>query len=149
MLLRVNSLEGKICQISFQVPILYPFPSHEYLVTYGHWDFYVLLRLYTCCYNFIVEKFVKLVSSFQFYISFQPTNTFLHIFIGLVTCCYALLPVVIYLDGKSFVKLVPRFPFYIRFQPTNTLLHMFIGLFTCCCALLPVVTSLEGKILSN
>ena len=52
-------------------------------------------------------------------------------FIGLVTCCYALLPVVTSSEGKKFVKVGSRFPFYIRFQHTNTLLHLFIGLVTC------------------
>ena len=102
----VNSLERKSCQISFQVPILYTFPTHEYLVTYSHWACYVLLRVVTCCYIFRGEKFVKLFSRFPFYIRFQSTNTLLHMFIGLVTCCYALLPVVSlsnYSPGSHFI----------------------------------------------
>ena len=66
-------------------------------------------------------------------------------FIGLVTCCYALLPVVTSLEKKYLVKLVSMLHFYTRFQLTDTLLHMFIGLVTCCYTLLPVVTSLEEK----
>ena len=72
----------------------------------------------------------KLVSSFHFYVSFQPTNTLLKKFI------LGLLRVVTSLEKKCFVKLVARLHFYISFQPTNTLLHMSIGLVTSCYLLL-------------
>ena len=39
-----------VCQCTFQVTILYSFPTHEYLVAYVHWACYVLLRVVTCCY---------------------------------------------------------------------------------------------------
>ena len=125
--------------------------THEYLVAYVPWACYVLLRLVTCCYIFRGETFLKLDSRFPFYIRFQPTNTFLHMSIGLVTCCLRLLRVVTcyyIFRRKKIVKLDSRFPFYIRFQPTNTLLHMFIRLLrvvTCCYALLHFITYLEGK----
>ena len=45
-----------VCQSTFQVPILYSFPTHEYLVAYGHWACYVLLRVFTCCYIFRGEN---------------------------------------------------------------------------------------------
>ena len=82
---------GKVCLSTFQVPISYSFPTHEYLVTYFYLVCYEFLRLAICCYLFIGERFVKLVSRFPFHIGFQPTNTMLHMFIGLVTCCYVLL----------------------------------------------------------
>ena len=97
--------------LSNQFPgsLLYQFPTHDYLVTYVHWPCYVMLPVVT----YLEEKRrVKLVSSFTFVlvsnpqigenvyqtsfqvhfcISFQPSNTLLHILAGLVTFCYRLL----------------------------------------------------------
>ena len=65
---------------------------------------------------------------------FQPGIACYILSLGLlcvVTCCYALLPVVTSLEGKKSAKLVSRLHFYISFQQPNTLLHMFRGLVTC------------------
>ena len=79
-----------ICQFTFQVPILYSFPRHEYLVTYAHWACYVLLRVVTCCYIFrgeIVCQSWFPGSHLHMFVS-NVTNTLLPMrFIGLVTCC--------------------------------------------------------------
>ena len=139
----------KVCQNRFQVPILYQFPTHEYLVTYVHWACYVLLRVVTRCYMLLHPQREKVCQiTFQVPIFHSlPTHEYLAAYVHqAVTCCYVLLRVVTFyyiFRGEKFVKLVSRFQFIIRFQPTNTLLHRFIGLVTCCSALLSVVTSLK------
>ena len=93
----VTSLEAK--GLSNQFP-----DSHFIFVSNPRIPCYIcslgLLRVVTCFYIFRCETFVKLVSMFPFYIRFQPMNTFLHMFIGLVTCFYVLLLVVTSLEGK-------------------------------------------------
>ena len=106
-----------VCQSTFQVPISYSFPTHEYLVAYVHWACYVLFRVVTCCYIFTGAMFVKVISRLTFYIRFQPTNTLLHTFIGLVTCCYAWLPVVTSLEGQSLSKYFPGLHFIFVSNP--------------------------------
>ena len=109
--LLLHPYRENVCQSTFKFPILYSFPTHEYLVACVHSACYVLLHVVTCCYIFRGQKFVKLFCRFPFYIRLKPTNTLLAMFIGLVTCCYALLPVVTSLEGKTFVKVLSRFPF--------------------------------------
>ena len=192
----------KVCQIRFQVPILYSFPTHEYHAAYVHQAVtccYVLLRVITFYYIFRGETFVKLVSRFPFYISSNPRIPCCICPLGLlrvVKGCYALLHVITSLEGKSLSNQFPgshfifisnpRIPccicllgcyvllrvvtrcyillqlqrgnvsqisfqvsIYYSFPTTNTLLHKFIGLVTCCYALLPVVIFLEAKRFSN
>ena len=50
-----------------------------------------LLRVVTCCYIFIKEKVCQTIFQVHFCNSFHPTNNLLHLFIGLVRCCYLLL----------------------------------------------------------
>ena len=124
----VTSLKGKSLSNWFTGSLyILPFPAPQYLVRYISWE------------N-VYQSIVKLFQDSHFIFVSNHTNTLLPMFIGLVTCCYALLPVVTSLEGKTFVKVLSRFPFYIRFQPMNTLLHMVIGLVTCCYGWLRVVT---------
>ena len=60
-----------------------------------------LLRVVTSCYIFRIEKVCQTSFQVHFCISFQLSHSLLYIFIALVTCCQALLPVVTSLEEKN------------------------------------------------
>ena len=118
LLLHLQKRKGLSNQ--FQGSLLYQLSTHDYLATYVHWACYVLTTLLSSSYIFRREKFCQ--TSFQVYfcISFQPTTTLLHMFIGLDTCCFQLLHLY---KGKFLSNYFPG-PFFINFHPQTTLLHI-------------------------
>ena len=83
-----------VCQSWFQVPILYSFPTHEYLFTYLHWACYLLLRVFTRCYLLLIFRGENVCqSTFQVYILYSfPTHEYLVAYVH--WACYVLLRVV-------------------------------------------------------
>ena len=146
VLLRVvaccHILRGEnVCQSTLKVPILYSFPTHEYLVTYGSLG---LLRVVTGGYALLPvvtslegKTFVKVGSRFPFYIRFQPTNTLLHIIhwacyvlLRVVTCCHIL-------RGENVCQSTFKFPILYSF-PTHE--YLVACVHSACYVLLHVVT---------
>ena len=97
-----------------------------------------LLPFFTSCYIIRREKVCKTNFQVYFCISFQPRTTLLHMFVGLVTCCFQFL----HLQNRNGFS--NQFPGSILYQiPTPEYIITYIR-----CAfyvLLPVVTSLEEK----
>ena len=95
-----------------------------------------LLYVASGCYIFIREKVCQTSFHVNFCIHFQPPNTLLHMFIGLVTCWFQFL----HLQNRNGFS--NQFPGSILYQfPTPEYIITYIR--CACYVLLPVVTSLE------